>query len=53
MARSVKSGKSARHRAKLKAKSRKERLRKAGQLKVRKPGARMKRVKRAARTRYN
>ena len=53
MARSVKSGKTARYRAKLKAKSRKERLRKAGLLKVRKPGGAMKRVKRASRTRYN
>jgi hypothetical protein len=46
MARSVKSGKSARHRAKIKAKSKKERLRKAGALKVRRPGGRMKRIKR-------
>jgi hypothetical protein len=48
MARSVKSSKSARHRAKLKAKSRKERLRKAGLLKKRKAGGRLKRVKRKA-----
>lgn len=42
---SVRSGKSARYRAKLKAKKRKERLRKSGLLKVRKAGGRMKRVK--------
>ena len=42
---SVRSGKSARHRAKLKAKKRKERLRKTGLLKVRKAGGRMKRVR--------
>jgi hypothetical protein len=46
MARSVKSSKSSRHRAKLKAKSRKERLRKAGLLKKRKAGGRMKRIAR-------
>ena len=40
------SSKSARHRAKLKAKYRKQRLRAKGLLKVRKPGARMKRIKR-------
>ena len=44
MARSVKS-ESARYRARLKAKSRKERLRKAGLLK-RKAGGRLKRIKR-------
>ncbi len=43
------SNKTARLRAKLKAKSRKERARKAGMLKVRKPGARMKPIKRASR----
>jgi hypothetical protein len=42
---SVRSGKSARYRAKLKAKKRKERMRKAGVLKVRKAGGRMRRVK--------
>lgn len=42
------SNKSARHRAKLKAKHRKVRLRKAGFLKVRKAGGRMKVVRRAA-----
>ena len=40
------SSKSARHRAKLKAKYRKQRLRAKGLLKVRKPGGRMKRIKR-------
>lgn len=45
MARSVSSGKSARHRAKLKAKKRKERVRKAGLLKKRRAGGRLKRVK--------
>ncbi|MDP6933563.1 MAG: hypothetical protein QGG40_11635 [Myxococcota bacterium] len=44
MARSVKSRKSARANAKLKAKWRRERMRKRGQLKVRKPGGRMKPV---------
>ena len=43
MARSVKSGKSARYRAKLKAKKSKERARKAGFMTVRKNGGRMKR----------
>lgn len=43
------SNKSARLRAKLKAKSRKERARKAGLLKVRKAGGRMKRIKRITR----
>ncbi len=38
------SGKSARLRAKLKAKKRKERLRKSGLLRTRKAGGRMKRV---------
>lgn len=42
------SGKTARYRAGLKAKQRKVRLRKAGFLKVRKPGGRMKVVKRIA-----
>jgi len=41
--------KSARHRAKLKAKHRKERARKAGLYKVRKAGGRMKRIKRITR----
>ena len=40
------SNKSARHRAKIKAKHRKQRLRSKGLLKVRKPGGRMKRIKR-------
>jgi len=40
---SVRSKKTARYRAALKAKHRKVRLRKTGQLKVRKPGGRMKR----------
>lgn len=40
------SSKSARHRAKLKAKHKKQRLRKAGLMAKRKPGARMKRVRR-------
>ena len=43
------SNKSARHRAKLKAKHTKERCRKAGLLKVRKAGGRMKRIKRITR----
>ncbi len=38
--------KTAKYRAKLKAKKAKERLRKKGLLKVRKPGGKMKRVKR-------
>lgn len=38
--------KSARYRAKLKAKKSKERARKKGWMKVRKPGQRMKRIKR-------
>jgi len=42
----ARSNKSARHRAKLKAKHKKQRLRKAGLLAKRKPGARMKRVSR-------
>ncbi len=42
----ARSNKSARLTAKLKAKKRKERLRKKGQLKVRRPGGRMKRVSR-------
>ncbi len=42
----ARSSKSARHRAKLKAKHKKQRLRKAGLLAKRKPGARMKRVSR-------
>lgn len=37
---------SSRYRAKLKAKKTKERARKTGKMKVRKPGARMKRIKR-------
>ncbi|MED5374006.1 MAG: hypothetical protein VX899_23515 [Myxococcota bacterium] len=37
---------SARHRAKLKAKKRKERMRKSGALRVRKPGGRMKKTNR-------
>ncbi len=45
MARSVRSGKSARYRAKLKAKKFKERLRKSGLLRKRKAGGRMKRVR--------
>lgn len=44
MPRTVRSNKSARLRAKLKAKKRKERLRKHGHLKVKRPGGRMKRV---------
>lgn len=40
------SNKSARHRAKLKAKYKKQRLRAKGLLKVRKAGGRMKRIKR-------
>jgi hypothetical protein len=42
----AKSGKSARHRAKLKAKHLKQRLRKSGLMAKRKPGARMKRIRR-------
>lgn len=38
--------KTARYRAKLKAKKNKERMRKTGRLKVRKPGGRMKRFNR-------
>jgi hypothetical protein len=45
----IMASKSARHRAKLKAKHRKERARKAGLYKVRKAGGRMKRVKRITR----
>ena len=45
----MKRNKSARYRAKLKAKKRKERLRKRGLLKVRTPGARMKPIKRKTR----
>jgi hypothetical protein len=47
MARSVKSSKSARHRAKLKAKHTKQRARKSGLMAKRVSGGRMKRVKRA------
>lgn len=50
---SVRSGKSARYRAKLKAKKRKERCRKAGLLKVRKNGGRMRRVKPHANVKMN
>ena len=45
----MKKNKTARYRAKLKAKKQKERLRKSGLLKVRTPGGRMKRVKRRTR----
>jgi predicted methyltransferase len=45
MASSVRSGKTARYRARLKAKSKKERLRKAGFLKVKKAGGRMKKTR--------
>lgn len=44
MASTVRSGKSARYRAKLKAKKCKERARKAGFMTVRKNGGRMKRI---------
>jgi hypothetical protein len=46
MASSVRSHKSARHRAKLKHKHKKVRLRKSGLLAVRKAGGRMKRIRR-------
>ena len=48
MASSVRSHKSARHRAKLKAKHKTVRLRKTGHLKVRTAGGRMKPVHRAS-----
>jgi hypothetical protein len=53
MASTVRSGKSARYRAKLKAKKSKERARKAGFMAVRKAGGRMKRIKPAVNVKQN